>query len=78
MPIFVNNELYDPNKNAQDEKRAAAERPVITNEPVVEVVAEVEHNETNSVNHHTVVIGGKEKKIAKNSAYLIDMITIEK
>ena len=90
MPIFVKKELYDPTRKAQEEQQAAAERPIIMEtpapvvrqvqvitEPVVDQrIEETPATDNTKIEHHSVVIGGKEKKIAKNSAYLIDMITL--
>ena len=44
------------------------EQPVVEETPVADNTQD---------NHHRVIIGGKEKKMAKNSAYLMDMITLE-
>ena len=86
MPIFVKKELYDSTRKAQEEQQAAAERPIImeTPAPVVRpiitsapVVEETPVADNTQDNHHRVIIGGKEKKMAKNSAYLMDMITLE-
>jgi hypothetical protein len=84
MPIIFKNEMADPNRRAQEQARleeAAVARPIVMSEqPVVEesVNEQPEQPTSTNVGHHTVVIGGKEKKIAKNSAYLLDMITLEK
>ena len=58
------------------EKEAAAARPILG--APVETTSTPEVKQTQEPLHHEVVIGGKSKTIAKNSAYLLDMITVEK
>jgi hypothetical protein len=92
MPLIIKNSLLAQIDKLQKEQQIVTEaKPVIQNEPVVErpviyveepVVVQQEEPKIDEVStsgyHHTVVIGGKQKTIAKNSVYLIDMITIEK
>jgi len=92
MPLIIKNSLLAQIDKLQKEQQIVTEaKPVIQNEPVVErpvIYAEepvveqlvelvIDESLTNDY-HRTVVIGGKQKTIAKNSAYLLDMITIEK
>ena len=93
MPLIIRNSLFEQIDKLQKEQKAVAEarpvvlyseqvfeRPVIyAEEPVVEQLVESVIDESLTSDYHrTVVIGGKQKTIAKNSAYLLDMITIEK
>ena len=59
-------------------QEAAETRPILM--PVEEAPAPVAPAPVGEPtgNHHEVVINGKTKTIAKSSAYLLDMITVEK
>lgn len=86
MPIFTNNMIIKNSSNqepkAPDERVVVNQQPdgkvIVKPEPIVEVekvsvVPQTKHDK----NKHVLVVDGKEKKISKQSAYLLDMLTLD-
>jgi hypothetical protein len=68
MPIIFGN-----NNNAQQTKSAESEQSVRV--PLTEQIKK--HNQEEQANHHILIVDGKEKKVSKRSAYLLDMLVID-
>lgn len=67
MPIIFNN------NNAQQTKSAEPE-PVVRVSLTEQII---KHNQEEQANHHILIVNGKEKKVSKRSAYLLDMLVID-
>jgi len=73
MPIFANNIIVGNNK-VEDSKPPQPELPPLVPLEQVSMVSKVKYDKANE---GILIVDGKQKKISKQSQYILDMLTLD-
>lgn len=77
MPIIANNIVIAGNQVEQKQETVQPVKPVQVSLKPLEEVSMVPKTDYSKKDQGIVIVDGKEKKISKQSAYLLDMLSID-